>query len=214
MKELNKIAKIFTNNQHLQIDIVSILKTEKYLNIEEFFESETDTHTARVGELSKNIGVYLNLEKEQLEELKILSPLHDLGKLLVPRNILNKPSKLTFDEFEIIKKHPVDGFNLLMKSDNIILKHSAKISLEHHEKWNGKGYPFSKKEDETHIYSRIVSVSDVIDSLISDRVYKKGWSKIDVGNLLKEEKGKHFDPRIISVVLSNFDEIIQKTYKK
>lgn len=214
MHELIKVSKIFTDNLHLQEEIVIILKEQKYLNIDEFFKSETDTHTSRVSLLSKNIAKYLGFEEEQAEELKIMAPLHDIGKLLVPPKILSKPSKLTVEEFELIKKHPLDGYNLLMGSNHKIMTHSSKIALEHHEKFDGTGYPFRKKGNQIHIYSRIVAVADVIDSLISVRCYKKCWTKEEVAALLQRESAKHFDPRITNLVLSNFDEILQKTYKK
>ncbi|NLI93258.1 MAG: HD domain-containing protein [Peptococcaceae bacterium] len=148
------------------------------------------------------------------ELLKMASPMHDIGKVGIPDSILTKPGKLTEEEFTLMKTHTEIGFNLLKSSQRKIIRAASIISHQHHEKWNGKGYPLGLKEEEIHIFGRITAVTDVFDALASDRCYKKAWELDRIINLFKEERGKQFDPHLIDVFLECLDEmlIIKDTY--
>ncbi len=127
------------------------------------------------------------------------SPMHDIGKVGIPDAILNAPRKLTVDEFEIMKTHASLGYNMLKNSNKPILQAAAIVANEHHEKFDGSGYPNATVGEDIHIYGRITAVADVSDALGSDRVYKKAWILDDIMELFNKESGKHFDPKIINI---------------
>ncbi len=191
-----------------------IINTQKEIiytvgEIAETRSKETGLHVKRVAEYSKFLALKLGLPKEEAELLKQASPMHDIGKIAIADSILNKPGKLTFEEFEIMKTHAKLGFEMLKHSNKPILKAAAIISLMHHEKWNGTGYPNALKGEEIHMYGRITAVADVFDALGSDRIYKKAWEDKKIFELFKEEKAKHFDPKIIDCFFENLDEILK-----
>ncbi|RXK15166.1 hypothetical protein CP985_10065 [Malaciobacter mytili LMG 24559] len=191
-----------------------IINTQKEIiytmgEIAETRSKETGFHVKRVAEYSKLLALKLGLPKEEAELLKQASPMHDIGKIAIADSILNKPGKLTFEEFEIMKTHAQLGFEMLKHSNKPILKAAAIVSLMHHEKWDGTGYPNALKKEDIHIYGRITAVADVFDALGSDRIYKKAWEDEKIFKLFKEEKGKHFDPKIIDCFFENLDEILK-----
>ncbi len=169
---------------------------------------ETGNHVKRVAEISKYIALQYGMSEEEAEVLRLASPLHDVGKIGIPDAILNKPGKLDAAEWEIMKTHAMLGSEMLKSSKKRILKAGAVIAAEHHEKWDGSGYPFSKSGDDIHIYGRITALADVFDALGNDRCYKKAWPLDKVVNLIKEERGKHFEPRIVDILLENLDDIV------
>jgi len=169
---------------------------------------ETGNHVKRVAEYSKVLALKCGLSPIESELIKAASPMHDIGKVSIPDDVLKKPGKLTDEEFEIIKAHSQTGFNLLKNSKRRILKSAAIIAHQHHEKWNGTGYPQGLKGEEIHIYGRITAIADVFDALVSDRCYKKAWELDRVVNLFKEERGVQFDPKIVEVFLNSLDEIL------
>lgn len=169
---------------------------------------ETGNHVKRVAEISKLLALDYGLNDDEAEIIRLASPLHDIGKIGIPDEILNKPGRHTPEEFEIMKTHAILGYDMLKKSSRRILKAGAIIARDHHEKWEGGGYPHNLKGEEIHIYGRITAVADVFDALGSDRCYKKAWSLDKVIDLFKEERGKHFDPRLVDILLSNIDQVI------
>ncbi len=140
--------------------------------------------------------------------------MHDVGKIGISDAILNKPGKLSADEWTAMQRHTVIGHELFLGSDREILKLSGLISLEHHEKWDGSGYPLGKKGDDIHIAGRITALVDVFDALLSKRVYKEAWPLEQVITTLRQEAGAHFDPRLTQLLLDNLDQFlhIRHTY--
>ena len=136
------------------------------------------------------------------------SPMHDIGKVGIPDAILNKPGKLTDDEFKIMKTHSALGYQMLKHSNREILQMAAIVAYTHHEKWDGTGYPKKIKGEAIHIFGRITALADVFDALGSDRCYKKAWELEDILALIKEERGKHFDPDLVDLFLGNLDEFL------
>jgi len=122
---------------------------------------------------------------------------------------LKKPGKLTDEEYEIMKSHTSIGYHLLKNSRRHILKTAAVVAEQHHEKWNGKGYPRGLKGEEIHIHGRITAIADVFDALASDRVYKKAWELDRILNLFKEERSQHFDPAIVDVFFEKLPELLR-----
>ncbi len=135
--------------------------------------------------------------------------MHDIGKVGIPDHILKKPGKLTDTEFDIMKSHAEIGYNILKDSKRDILKAAALISLTHHEKYDGTGYPRGLKGFDIHIYGRITAIADVFDALGSDRIYKKAWEDEKIFKLLKEGKGKHFDPLLVDLFMNNIDIFLE-----
>ena len=175
---------------------------------------ETGNHVKRVAEVSKLLALEFGLDAEDAEIVKLASPLHDVGKIGIPDAILNKPGRHTDDEREIMKTHAAIGYNMLKGSKRRVLNAGAVIANEHHERWDGAGYPNCKKGEDTHIYGRITAVADVFDALGSDRCYKKAWPLPEVLALFREERGRQFDPVLVDALLNNMDKVqnIQERY--
>jgi len=134
------------------------------------------------------------------------SPLHDIGKIGISDQILLKPGRHTEEEFEIMKKHASIGYEMLKDSKRGILQTGAIIANEHHEKFDGSGYPLQKKGSDIHIFGRITAVADVFDALYHKRCYKEAWPLEDIIKLFQEERGKHFDPELVDIVFTNLDK--------
>lgn len=177
--------------------------------ISETRSNETGHHVKRVAEYSKLLTLKYGLTKRDAEIIELASPMHDLGKLAIPDIILNKPGKLTFEEFKVMKTHAEIGYEMLKNSNDILMKTAAIIALEHHEKYDGTGYPYGKKGEEIHIAGRITAIADVFDALGSERVYKKAWPLEDILELFRKERGKHFDPVLVDLFLDNLDEFLE-----
>ncbi len=135
------------------------------------------------------------------------SPMHDVGKIGTPDNILLKPGKLTFDEFEIMKRHATIGYELLKGSESRVLQAAAQIAATHHEKYDGSGYPRGLAGENIPLFGRIVAVVDVFDALTSARPYKAAWPFEKAADLIREGIGQHFDPVCAEAFLSSWDEV-------
>ncbi|HWR41136.1 MAG TPA: DUF3369 domain-containing protein [Patescibacteria group bacterium] len=177
--------------------------------ITEVRSQETGFHVKRVAEYSRLLGLKYGLPPEEAELLRMASPLHDIGKMAIADAVLNKPGKLTLDEFELIKLHSTIGYEMLNKSKRSIIQAGALIAHQHHERYDGSGYPHGLKGQEIHIYSRIVALTDVFDALGSRRVYKKAWEMDEILKVLKKERGRQFDPVLVDLFLENLDAILQ-----
>jgi PAS domain S-box-containing protein len=170
---------------------------------------ETGLHVKRVAEYSYLLAKLFGMSEDEASLLKQAAPMHDIGKVAIPDNILNKPTSLTKEEFEVMKTHAQIGYEMLKHSNREILKASSIVALTHHEKWNGKGYPHALKGEEIHIYGRITSIADVFDALGHDRVYKKAWELEDILSLFEKEKGVHFDPTLVELFFNNLDKFLE-----
>jgi len=176
-------------------------------NVSEYRDEGTFLHVVRVAKVSKILAKYYGLSEEEQEIVFKASPLHDIGKIAIRDNILLKNGKLTDEEFEEMKKHTICGYDILRNSVSRFLKAGAVIALSHHERWDGKGYPYGYKGKDIHIFSRIVSIVDVFDALCSDRPYKKAWKFEDALQLIKDSSEKNFDPELVEIFTSISDEI-------
>ncbi|WP_304545406.1 HD domain-containing phosphohydrolase [Sulfurimonas microaerophilic] len=199
-----------TDIYRLNEEIVNTQKevVEKMGAIGETRSKETGDHVRRVAEYSYMLAKYYGLSEEEAILLKQASPMHDIGKVGIPDSILNKPGKLTDEEYEVMKTHAEIGYEMLKHSERDILKASAMVAYTHHEKWNGTGYPQGTKESDIHIFGRITAVADVFDALGHDRVYKKAWELEKILELFREERGKHFDPDLIDLFFENLDSFL------
>jgi putative two-component system response regulator len=168
---------------------------------------ETGKHIRRVAEISSLLAHYHPaLSKEDEEILFHASPMHDIGKMTVPHEILHKPGRYTEEEFETMKHHTSNAYRLLCCSKRKLMKAAAVIAHEHHEKWNGKGYPRQLKGAAIHIYGRIVALADVFDALTHGRCYKDAWNIDEVIDYIKGHRGTQFDPELVDIFIEHTDE--------
>jgi PAS domain S-box-containing protein len=167
---------------------------------------ETAMHVRRVAEYAKLFAKYKGLSTVQQEEIWNITPLHDVGKVGIPDAILHKAGKLTEDEYEIMKNHAQIGWEILRTSKRPLIQSAAIVAYEHHEKWDGTGYPRSLVGENIHIYGRITSAADVFDALGTERVYKKAWDRETILDYFMAQKGAQFDPSLVEILLDNADE--------
>ena len=170
---------------------------------------ETGNHVKRVAQYSYLLAKYYGLDETECEMLKQASPMHDIGKVAIADAILNKPGRFDDTERVIMNTHAQLGYEMLKHSNRSLLKMAATVAYEHHERWDGKGYPRGLKEDEIHIYGRITALADVFDALGSARVYKDAWSDERIFNLFKEERGAQFEPRLVDIFFEHLDEFLE-----
>ncbi|AHF00355.1 phosphohydrolase [Thiomicrospira aerophila AL3] len=169
---------------------------------------ETGQHVQRVSEYSRRLAELINLPEDEVQLIQDASPLHDVGKVAIPDNILNKPGRYDEREYSIMKEHANIGYKLLNSSPQPLLQAAAIIARDHHEWWNGKGYPNHKAQENIHIYGRIVAIADVFDALSFERIYKPAWSDDKILALFNEQCGVQFDPRLCQLFLDHYDEFI------
>lgn len=169
---------------------------------------ETFNHCKRVARMSYILGVAYGLSEEEARELEVVAPFHDIGKVGLSEILLYKPDKLTAEEYEKIKMHTVIGFELLSISKKPIVQKAAIVSLQHHERWDGHGYPDRLKEYEIDLFARITSIIDVFDALKSSRVYKGAWEIHDTIEYIKDESGDMFEPKLVSLLEENLEAIL------
>jgi len=170
---------------------------------------ETGNHVKRVAHYSKLLALHSGLSEAEQELIFEASPMHDLGKVGIEDAILNKPGPLTAEEFEKMKGHARIGYEMLKDSRNKVLHAASIIALQHHEKYNGNGYPDGLKGQEIHIYGRIVALADVFDALGSRRIYKGPWELEQILEYLRDERGGHFDPELIDLMFGNLDAYLK-----
>lgn len=162
---------------------------------------ETGNHVRRIAEFCYELGKGMGLDDELCELLKRAAPMHDIGKISTPDAVLLKPGKLEVEEWNIMKEHPERGHRILSSSNRPILQMAATIALQHHERFDGGGYPQGLRGEEIDLMARIVAVADVYDALSHQRCYKPAWSKEAVIQYLEEQKGKQLDPIVVELLL-------------
>ncbi|MDH3320983.1 MAG: response regulator [Betaproteobacteria bacterium] len=181
----------------------------------EFRDPETGAHIQRMANYSRLIAERLGLSAEMRDTLLQAAPMHDIGKLGIPDEILLKPGKLTAAEFEVMKRHPMHGYEMLRHSDVPLIQAGATIALTHHEKWDGSGYPNKLAGADIPLLGRIVAVADVFDAVTSVRPYKPAWDLERSATLLREQSGKHFDPACVQAFFAAWPQVLEtrETYR-
>ena len=169
---------------------------------------EAGKHVQRVAEISGFLGKLVGFTEQEADILRAAAPLHDLGKIGISDDILNKPGKHTSDETEVMQQHVAIGYDMLKRSSRPVLQCAAIVAQQHHEKWDGTGYPQSLSGEEIDIRGRIVAVADVFDALSSRRCYKREWPLQDVIEYFKTQRGKQFDPELVDLLIEHVDEIV------
>jgi response regulator RpfG family c-di-GMP phosphodiesterase len=170
---------------------------------------ETGNHVKRVAEYSRVLALGLGMDKSEADLIKLASPMHDIGKVAIPDSILKKAGPLSDEEFELMKSHTTLGYNMLKHSERPILKASAVIAFQHHEKWDGSGYPQGLGGTAIHIYGRITALADVFDALGSQRIYKRAWKDQDIFELFRQERGRHFDPELVDIFFDKTEKFLR-----
>ncbi|WP_046176065.1 HD domain-containing phosphohydrolase [Domibacillus indicus] len=190
-----------------------LVKTQREIifkmgEVSESRSQETGQHVKRVAKYSRMLAKLAGLPETEAQMLELASPMHDIGKVAIPDHILKKPGRLTAEEYSMMKTHTTEGYNIFRSSTRQIFKTAAIIAHEHHEKWDGTGYPRGLKGEEIHLYARITAITDVFDALGSDRVYKKAWPLDQIIEFIDKERGGHFDPNLVNLFLDNIDVFI------
>ncbi|NQZ89130.1 MAG: DUF3369 domain-containing protein [Colwellia sp.] len=212
------LAEIFATNVALILDSLSkqheIENTQKELLyiVGEAIEArskETGAHVHRVALICELLAQKLGLSDAFISAIRLAAPLHDIGKVVIPDNLLHKPGKLDENEWETMKGHADAGFQLLSKSKTSVSKLGARLAHYHHENWDGSGYPDGLCGDEIPLEARIMAIADVFDSLGSSRCYKEKWCDDDIKTFLIEQRDKKFDAKMIDVFMDNYDEFCQ-----
>jgi len=214
-------SEVSERTKELQSALAMAQKTEYEISIRlgkasEFRDLETGGHIKRMSHYSKLLAQLHGLSPEECELVLYAAPLHDIGKVGIPDSILLKPGRFEGNEFEIMKQHAALGAKMLEGADEFpVLKAGHIIALEHHEKWDGSGYPNGKSGTDIHLYARIVTIADVFDALSSKRCYKEPMPLDKVLSIMKSDSGTHFDPELTELFLNNLDKFlaIKETYK-
>jgi response regulator RpfG family c-di-GMP phosphodiesterase len=169
---------------------------------------ETGSHVKRVAHYSYMMAIQYGLSEFEADVIRLASPLHDVGKIAIPDNILNKPAKLDDEEWAVMQTHAQIGQDIFKQSQNEILQMGAIIAGQHHEKWDGSGYPNGLQGEDIHIAGRITALADVFDALASDRCYKPAWPMDKVLALLNEQSGQHFEPKLVQILMNNLEDYL------
>jgi len=193
----------FTELKDAYIDTVNRLVIAS-----EYKDEDTGDHIVRISKYCSFIAKWMNMPSDFVETIMYASPMHDVGKIGIPDKILLKPGKLDPDEFEIMKNHTIIGAKILAHSKPAIIRMACDIALTHHERWDGCGYPKGLAGKSIPICGRIVAVADTFDALTSARPYKKPYPPQVAAEIIKNERGKQFDPEIADVFLDHLDEMI------
>ncbi len=169
---------------------------------------ETGNHVKRVAKMSALLGKLYGLSHREVEMLEIVSPMHDVGKIGIPETILEKPGKLDSQEWKVMQTHTTIGYKMLSKSEGELFSLASFVAHEHHERWDGNGYPNGLSGENIHVFARLTALVDVFDALLSKRCYKEPWEVVDVIDLIQKEAGKQFDPIMSSLLLDNLDDFV------
>ncbi|MGL1934497.1 MAG: response regulator [Fibrobacterales bacterium] len=203
--DLEEIVKLRT----LEIEETRLDIIRKLGKAAEFKDDDTGQHVIRMSRYSYLIAQAYGLPEKECELILQASPMHDLGKIGIPDKILQKPGKLDPEEWKIIQTHAQVGANILGTHHSELINVATIIAVQHHEKWDGSGYPKGLKNKNIHIYARIVAVADVFDALTSKRPYKEAWPIARALDVMRETIGTHFDPKVFAAFESILDEILK-----
>lgn len=202
-KKNRKIVQLQKKTLKTQKDMIVILGEAI-----ETRSGETGNHVKRVAQLSSLLARLHGLSHREVELIEIISPMHDVGKIAIPESILDKPGRLDSAEWEIMQTHTSHGYKLLNASSGEVFNLAATVAHEHHERWDGLGYPNGLSGENIHVFSRITAIADVFDALLSERCYKQAWSLDEVVAHFTRENGAQFDPVLTNILLSNLEQFI------
>lgn len=197
--------------QQLAIDELRLSRqetVERLAKAIEFHDLSTGKHVDRMGRVAAFLGARLGLDAERVQLLRVAAPMHDVGKIATPSEILRKPGPLTPEEREEVKRHTTVGHEILANSESELLDLAATIALTHHERYDGGGYPRGLAGEEIPLEGRIAAVADVLDALLSDRHYRPALSVEEAVEVIREGRSSQFDPQIVDILLEHLDEVL------
>lgn len=174
----------------------------------EMRDNETGEHIKRISRMSYALAQAIGQDSRWCKMIKIASPLHDVGKIGVPDDVLLKPGKLDEREWQKMSQHPAIGGEIIPDNQSELIRMARRIALTHHEKWDGTGYPAGLQGEEIPLEGRIVAICDVFDALLSVRPYKPAWSVEEAAGYLTQQRGQHFDPQLLDVFLQHIDQML------
>ena len=201
LQRQNEMLEEKVKNRTIELEAARLDALERLALAAEYRDHTTGMHTKRVGDLSALIALKLGFSEEEVDLVRRAAPLHDVGKIGIPDDILLKPGKLTNSEFDVMKAHVNLGSSLLSHGQSQLTQLAEKIALTHHERWDGSGYPLGLKGDDIPLVGQIVAVADVFDTLINERPYKEPWPIEKAIEEIKHQSGKWFSPRVVAVFL-------------
>jgi putative two-component system response regulator len=198
-----RVAERTQENEHLQQDLLDSLSRAA-----EFRDNETGQHVQRMSHYSRLLAQAADVDETTTELLFRAAPLHDVGKIGIPDRILLKPGPLTDEEFALVRQHPEIGAAILGGRESPLMSLARTVALTHHERWDGHGYPQGLDGESIPLEGRIVAIADVFDALTSERPYKAPWSTDEAIDWMREQRGQHFDPRLLDRFLDIQPEIL------
>lgn len=211
VRQLQKVRDGLLTNEMLEAEVkkrtLQIKQREediavKLVSLTSYRDEETGAHVRRIGLYAAAMAKALNWSQEKIDDIRIAAPMHDIGKIGIPDKILLKAGKLTDNEFSIMQRHTEIGSQMLKDSNIPVLDMAAEIAMNHHERWDGKGYPQGLSSKEIPASARITTIVDVYDALVHERVYKKAMCEKEAIKLMTEMKGKNFDPELFDLFVS------------
>ena len=215
-RQLVKYAEDFNKNYvdlkaaHQDLQEAYLDTIHRLVRAAEYKDEETGAHIVRMGRYSALIAQKLGFTAREVQTILYAAPMHDVGKIGIPDNILMKPGKLTEEEVRIMRTHSTIGANILAYSKAEVLKVAEQIAISHHEKWDGTGYPLGLAGEDIPLVGRIVGIADVFDALTSKRPYRGAYSIEAAIDIITKDRGRHFDPRVADVFLENIDEVLKE----
>lgn len=190
----------------LELEQARLDVIERLAMAAEFRDDATGQHTRRVGKMSAAVARALELEDRTVLLIERAAPLHDVGKIAIPDNVLLKPGPLTVDEMEVMRTHTTVGSKLLESSHSPLLNFARDIALTHHERWDGSGYPNNLSGEDIPLAGRVVAIADFFDALSHDRPYRRAYQRAEVLALIQAERSRHFDPVVVDAFLQAIEE--------
>ncbi len=206
--ELSKaLETVAESHQHVHMAYLDTIR--RLALAAEFRDEQAATHLHRVRHFSAILAEGLGLPEDEVEIVRHATPMHDVGKIGLPDEILRKTGKLTPDEWTIMKQHTIIGAQILRGSFSPLLRAGEHIALSHHEKWDGSGYPHGLKGESIPLYARICAVGDVFDALTTRRPYKEAFPNAQAFHIIKEGAGAHFDPQLVDLFFKDIERVLQ-----
>ncbi|MDX1451407.1 MAG: response regulator [Oleiphilaceae bacterium] len=202
-RELQRLVRERTREIHeTQVAVI-----ERLGRAAEFKDNETGRHVLRMSEYARIIALAAGMNEHDAETLKLAAPMHDIGKIKIPDQILCRSGKLEDDEMELMRGHPEFGADIIGEHHSELLQMARVVALSHHEKWDGSGYPMGLVAEEIPLVARIVAIADVFDALTSRRPYKTAWSIDDALSYIESRAGEHFDPGLTPLLRENLEDV-------
>lgn len=208
MKNQNKILDGMVKERTKELNDTRLEVIRRLGRAAEYRDDMTGYHIIRMSRYSQLLALAAGMDEKEAEVLLNASPMHDIGKIGIPDNVLLKPGKLDSEEWKIMQNHVDIGVEILSGSSSALMDMAAEVAQNHHEKWDGSGYPCALAGEDIPLTGRVVAVADVFDALTTERPYKKAWPIEKAVEFLKDQRGKHFDPRLVELFLEILPDIL------